>query len=406
MCIESLLIIVLLWQSVIQKFTGFTYLDEIIVLFFGINFIGKKFLNKKNESSKLEKNEQFAFVFTIIFYLIGCISTIIFNYQESYFYGMLSGIFSVKSLIAYFGARFFFSDRKIERNDLKLFLCFIEYPIIITFILLSIGQVIPLFEYDPSRVILGIKSSNFIFSHPTELACYAIVSLFVSVFLRTCLGYKKKIWRNYLPAIFIVIVSGRYKALAFIAIFILLRVILPYMKRFKLSRMLIGLPVVFMIAREQIIYYFFDVNSSRGALYYYSLKIAKDHFPLGSGFGTYGTEFSRDRYSLLYGKYGLSNIYGLQENFSSFITDTMWAGVIGEAGFLGFIFYALFFVFIFKFFHLKIKNKQIKFLLICFVVYGLFESIADSFFMSSRGVLLFVTVAYMYHLYSNKFSKE
>ncbi|MDP6380389.1 MAG: hypothetical protein QF662_03495, partial [Phycisphaerae bacterium] len=52
-------------------------------------------------------------------------------------------------------------------------------------------------------------------------------------------------------------------------------------------------------------------REARMALYFTSLKVAKDHLPLGAGFGRYGSWMSRVHYSPLYDTYELSSMPGL-----------------------------------------------------------------------------------------------
>jgi len=82
---------------------------------------------------------------------------------------------------------------------------------------------------------------------------------------------------------------------------------------------------------------------ARSALYLVSIEIARDYFPLGAGFGRYGSWIAREHYSGLYHEYGLSNVYGLQEGDggaeSQFACDAQWPMVLGESGVLGFLCY-------------------------------------------------------------------
>jgi len=81
-------------------------------------------------------------------------------------------------------------------------------------------------------------------------------------------------------------------------------------------------------------------GGARVALTRTSIDIAGDHFPLGSGFGTFGGYASRLYYSTVYADYGLSDVYGLSETTGSFISDTHWPYVLGETGLVGFLFYS------------------------------------------------------------------
>lgn len=77
-------------------------------------------------------------------------------------------------------------------------------------------------------------------------------------------------------------------------------------------------------------------------VYIAAFKIAIDHFPFGSGPGTFGSFPVKVVYNDLYFDYNLYNVWGLHDvRFNrydpSFLLDTYWASILGELGFLGFI---------------------------------------------------------------------
>jgi len=82
--------------------------------------------------------------------------------------------------------------------------------------------------------------------------------------------------------------------------------------------------------------------TSRSALYYTSMRIARDHFPLGSGFASFGSHASRLDYSPVYREYGLSGLYGLSPMSPFHIADTFWPMVLGQGGVLVLLAYLAF----------------------------------------------------------------
>lgn len=81
---------------------------------------------------------------------------------------------------------------------------------------------------------------------------------------------------------------------------------------------------------------YFTDTTIRGLLYSASVNIAVDHFPFGSGAGTFASAPSRTVYfSPFYHIYGLSSHYGASVAFSAYLLDAWWPKVIGESGFLG-----------------------------------------------------------------------
>ena len=223
------------------------------------------------------------------------------------------------------------------------------------------------------------------------------VSLLLSCFIRETLSFKPRYLRNYLPAFIIIFIAGRYKALAFYIFFSCVNIFLPLMKNFKLRYLVVGIPPAALVAYDQITAYFTNWTlTARGMLYRNSFLIAKDFFPFGTGFGTYGTEFSRARYSFVYYIYSMQNIYGLAPETPWFVCDTMWPAVLGETGILGFLSIVGFLYNIVKNIqHANIENKKIHFMLYSLLVYLLIESVAETIFMNPKGCLIFILLAFM-----------
>jgi hypothetical protein len=80
---------------------------------------------------------------------------------------------------------------------------------------------------------------------------------------------------------------------------------------------------------------------ARFALYDGSVRAAVDYFPLGAGFGRYGSWMSRVDYSPLYDRYGMSDIRGLRRDKPQYITDTFWPQILGEMGIGGLLGYVV-----------------------------------------------------------------
>ena len=68
-----------------------------------------------------------------------------------------------------------------------------------------------------------------------------------------------------------------------------------------------------------------------------SLGIALASFPFGAGFGRFGSAAARANYSPIYYELGYPGVWGLgtTEESGSFLTDTFWPAIIGEAGLIG-----------------------------------------------------------------------
>ncbi|MGX5772712.1 hypothetical protein ACWKWN_18370 [Microbacterium trichothecenolyticum] len=69
-------------------------------------------------------------------------------------------------------------------------------------------------------------------------------------------------------------------------------------------------------------------------------SVASSHFPLGAGFGRFGSFLAGQDYSPEYIARGYLNIWGLSKvrGNDTFLTDTQWPMIIGEPGYIGAVF--------------------------------------------------------------------
>ena len=81
-----------------------------------------------------------------------------------------------------------------------------------------------------------------------------------------------------------------------------------------------------------------------------SFFVAMENFPLGAGFGRFGSETASEYYSPEYLERGYQHIWGLSEALGNdlFLTDTMWPAILGETGVFGFLAFVAALVAIFR----------------------------------------------------------
>ena len=84
-----------------------------------------------------------------------------------------------------------------------------------------------------------------------------------------------------------------------------------------------------------------DGNVARVVLGFTSLRIMMDRFPLGVGWGMFGSPTSQQLDSPVYSNYGIDNVYGLSSDFNNFMADTFWPMIFGETGVMGTILYCI-----------------------------------------------------------------
>ena len=113
----------------------------------------------------------------------------------------------------------------------------------------------------------------------------------------------------------------RFKSIAFIPIYMYLYYIV-FKKQRKLQLLDVGILCVLggVFAISQVMEYFNNPDWARNVLTMNSLNIAKDNFPIGTGFGTYASWASGESYSNIYYDYNI---------------NTFWPMIIGQFGVLG-----------------------------------------------------------------------
>lgn len=135
-------------------------------------------------------------------------------------------------------------------------------------------------------------------------------------------------------------------------------------------------------------------GQARTYMYYTSFKLLKDYFPLGTGFGTFGTAAVGEFYSPLYYKYGLFYIWGLgPDDFHtdhSFITDTFYPVILGQFGIIGLILFIMFWIKRWKnAATVLFMNNKIFFMIFTYVI---IENIASSAFLAATSVPIMMTL--------------
>ena len=105
-----------------------------------------------------------------------------------------------------------------------------------------------------------------------------------------------------------------------------------------------GIPAAAVIAGPALYAYVFgDVAlyygqvSARSRMTDGGFQLAHENFPLGAGFGRYGSATAADYYSPEYYRLGFDHVFGLApgDGKGAFLNDTQWPALLGETGWLG-----------------------------------------------------------------------
>lgn len=381
-----LIIGILLFQDTIEKITELkiiTYIDEIsIAILFVIsifNIIRYKSITKF--SIKL-------ILGICIFSIIGILSCYL---NSTFDIGkvILSNFLAIKFLILIFAVTNINVSDSIKQTVLNSITFYGK--VILVFAIFNM-----LFPDIYTHMGIGFISYRFkmisicsLFDHPGK---YGWFMLFVAIYYYIC--YKEtKEKKNIIWAIIFALfamLSLRTKVIVGICILIIYEMIVKIKnKQIDWKKILIVsllILILLMIFKDILIntykLYFTTQNgtSARMALNQNGINILKDYFPLGVGFGKYGSWYARRYYSEYYYKYNMTKVYGLEPQDAKYGTDVFWPSIIGETGAIGFLTYVYILYSIYSTLlksYYKSKNINIK-ILTNFAILALIQTLCES----------------------------
>lgn len=237
----------------------------------------------------------------------------------------------------------------------------------------------------------GIRPFGFVFYNnvfPTTI----LISYMVVYFSQ--MKYRSKQYLFYLVALCLILhTKGTF--LIFL-VFMLYYMFFLKNRDFKTKYIIYLLPILLYVFSYQVETYISNVNSVRMVLIINGLRTAFDYFPFGSGFSTYGTNEAALNYSPLYYKYGFDKMWGMGPDDNMFLNDGYIAGILGEEGLIGTLFFLLLvittcrIVFSYKSCDLSYRAVVIGVflcLLVSMTATGIFKSISGVFMMLTIGIL-------------------
>lgn len=383
--------------QLIQVFTIFGYVDEIVTIFFGLYFVGCCL-----KSGKINKKPAAIVCCTVGIIIIGLIGGMQSQLQENLKIISADIFYCFKVFIAFLGADKFAetcNKRKVIRY-LAPPICFL---VVVSACCAVINQFIDIGMSSGRTLQFPIKNYAFIFS-TGGVAIPGVYSMYSYMYLIVLTVKAKYEYENvklrrknvfYLGcALFGLVCTLQSRAFAFALIYVVLYylIVVKSVKRkqviekvteFVKPRYLALLGVtVALLGRYKFVYFFIDgVNTARYAFWKYGLKTMKQYFPLGSGFATFGTYQAFMNYSPLYRLYGMNRVYGLAENDGSMASDGYWPAIIAQFGVFGTILMIILLINLFKYIMKKCGNNALSIvvgLMVC--VISLVSSIATSAF--------------------------
>lgn len=377
------IIYIFIFSDLLSKYVPLIgYMDEIFALVAVPIFIYQLAINKY----KIYKRKDNLAVFVFLFILCGCLGNLLYKYQVVKTAVLIDLFLNFKYWLAiYVGMQLFSQiDFDVYGEKIGLHIKFIVWIYIVFLILDGI------FDIFPNTIRYGIKAVSLFYSAHTIFAamCAFLLSLLMLV--------KQYVYNALLYIVVLLLLMAstlRSKAFGAVVLFILLYYLTQILgKKIKIRNVILLGSMGILVGWSQIQYYFFSsiaAGSARSILLKNCFIIARDHFPFGTGFATYASHYSGVAYSPIYKEYGISLIYGIQEDNYSFINDSFWPMIIGQNGYLGFIFFIAVLIILFrKIQRLKNVNKDIYLAALFSFTYLCISSMAEAAFVNSIAIPL------------------
>lgn len=198
----------------------------------------------------------------------------------------------------------------------------------------------------------------------------------------------KRVWLyrvSLIVMIVMLILSGKEKSYGAILIFLLLYYLIVHKKvQAKIRYILyMAVPIVF-LAWNKIYYYYIEGHGryAKSIMTSTALRIAREYFPLGTGFGTFGSTYAEQHYSQVYYLYGIADNPELGVESKLYLTDLFWPILFGETGVLGTIIYCILILLLFmQIQKVYFYNRKKYFLLIYMFVFMLMTTFSEAGFM-------------------------
>lgn len=391
----TILFYLLLLQNPLEEISSiFSYIDE------GVAFLGILLMGYSAFSGgyfKIKRAYAKIALALFIFLLSGMLGNFIYKYQAT----------SAVLEDAYINFKFFLSILagyelyclcRPERCK-RVFLTQARIGTLVLFALTLADLVFHIFESPGIRY--GIRVVQLFYFHPTYLAGASVFLVAVLTFF-----YEKKNDLYLLLSTAVTFFTLRGKAVAAVgAYFLIYFYILKQHKKFHIWHLLIVGAVAVTIAWDQFVFYYIELEeeSARSVFTQTAFVIAKDYFPIGTGFGTYASNVAAEHYSPVYYMYGLSSVHGLSESGTMFGSDTFWPIIIGQTGVIGTICYVFVLITLFRrVLAVRSKNLYAYTSGIFMFAYLMISSTSESAFCNAVSIPLALLIGFIFAIEESK----
>lgn len=328
-----------------------------------------------------------------LFLGVGALCTVVFKIQTDVYPVLIDVFTSGKGLFCLAAALYLARTRATKADGfVRSVVTECKILTVILFIAVLINLLADVGFDGEGGLRYGIRPFAFVFYHPT------IVVYLVTGIAAVLLAHEDRPIKWCVLLCVVLVATLRSKGFGeavVIALVVLALCVKDKKAKLRWWHVLIGLAALVMVGWSQLEYYYLSAASNdqaRTILTQTSMELAAAHFPVGTGFATYGSAITADPqyYSVLYYHYGFNMIWGLSPEQPGFITDSFWPTVIGQFGYLGLVLMviAIAFILIDGYRYSSACNPRVLGSFLVIIAYLFLSSTSESAFFAPQCVYL------------------
>lgn len=295
-----------------------------IVFFIFVLFLPEK-VKLTNQDLKL-----LLLMFLII--VVGLLGNHFFNYTNLHKFIITDIIDFMKFPFCFVAIRALDIDYFLAKSFVKVGQYPVKLMIIVVFVCGIISQFKNIGMTPNTRVWHGIHAYSFLFSHPTY---FVISCIFMLSLITSFNAIHSKLY------VFMILVSVllalRTKGMVIVVIFVILKYCKSFFQKHKIFYLSTIFCATLIVGWSKLQQYLSFNSSARESAYVNAWDILKKHFPIGSGFSTYGSFLSGKAYSSLYIDFPIPNGFDEYGYPTPLLGDTGYPYYISQFGFIGFL---------------------------------------------------------------------
>lgn len=383
------LILIFAFQRYLVKISNaFGYLDEIFTIFVICVALGRFILGK------WDRGDTYIYILIVLLTAEGLIS--------NYFSGLLNNTFAIViDIISIFKIILIFlwaKDIPCDRDRIIKILA--QIAKILVFVMLICLLISKFKDIGMSSAYrYGFRSFKFIFNNPGNFSkfFYFLIPLLLAD-LKFGVTRIKQIVIVFACIIWISTLRSRaFSLVALLAVFAFLYFRGGAKKiKIKWYHVVLLAAVALYFSWDNLMFYFASSTQARAVLLRYSVVTMKTYLPIGSGFGTYGSDIAAMYYSKLYNLYDFNHIYGMGHVHTNYLNDNYWPMIFAQFGVIGTILMVGILGSIHKKIYMELRGETYYFFAaVCAMAFLLLSSVASKSYSEFSSICIFLLLGIM-----------